>query len=165
MARHSRMAEQYGQSAIVRGAENISINAVLGGSVAIVIGYGMYKCYQKTGSISIGSLMGCIAGDLTKGSIEAVKEIGKELYSGAIKPIAVGTYDKVLKPVGKKTVDFFKQNVIPPISGPVTVSNITKKLPGAMLKQIPFAGGATNAGDLKKIGDTLKKGVKKLKFW
>ena len=135
-------------SQFMGGTENISINTVLAGSLAIMVGWGMYSCYKKTGSLTPGSIIGCIAGDLTGGIFKAGEGIAKETWNKILKPGAIETYKGALKPAGK----FINKEVLKPV-----LKVITK--PSTILTSIG------KSKTIKKLGNDIAKPFKKLKFW
>lgn len=75
------------------------------------MGFTMYSCYKKTGSIGLSCLIQDVSSGLVNSAIDGTKDVyskllapaAKGIYKEALKPAGKAIYGKVLKPVGKGT--------------------------------------------------------------
>ena len=124
-------------------AKDWAVGIAVFGTVALV-GYSAYKCFRRKKSVSINALMGCMFEDTVTGLAKTGLDIGKAAWNKGVKPGAVEVYKKGLKPIGK------------------TIFNKALKPGYKQLKSVPKKLEHESQKALKKTGNTLKKGVKKI---
>lgn len=75
---------------------------ILIGGVTLLLGWSVYSCYKKTGTISIKGLATCFLTDTGEVLGKVGLNLAKDAWKHGIKPGAKKLYSKALKPLYKK---------------------------------------------------------------
>lgn len=124
-----------------------------------IVGWQVFTCYRKTGSVTPSALMSCFMVDTGKTLIKSTAELGKYVWDKGVKKGAVDLYKKALKPIGMKTFN----KVLKP--GFKQLKHTPKLLEKASQKAVhainPFEKNRIKKG-LNKGAHSIKKGLKKV---